>query len=429
MYQNEGDAPQYATLLANPNYRGFSESIVHFGLGEADGPIHLIRIEWPSGVVQEISNVSLNATHKFYEIDAIPEAGIQGPSSIALGEKKIFTLTVAPHDPGAIYSFFIDWNDDGIVDQVAIGPSGLLVQHQFDTPGSYAVTVTAVGDNNLESKPGLLTVNVYSAGAHSVSTIVDPNNPAMYHLVWLGSSGNDVVEFWQTGPDTVEVRTLIVDGQVVNDIQVFSDVTRVMAYGQAGNDKLDASQLSSIPVYFEGGRGSDTLIGGDAADVIKGDFDATIGDGAEGNDWIEGRGGNDTLYGDGGEGGSDTIIGGTGDNLIWGDSGDGAEGRGDSLIGGLGNDTIIGHAGNDYINGIGGDNLLIGGRDGSEGNDTIIGGTGNDILVGGKGADRLVATGGRNILLGGGGSDTLIAGGGGDILVADSTTYDLHPPA
>ncbi|MNQ00846.1 Hemolysin, plasmid [compost metagenome] len=56
----------------------------------------------------------------------------------------------------------------------------------------------------------------------------------------------------------------------------------------------------------------------------------------------------------------------------------------DFLYGGKGDDTLFGQGGNDYLNG-------------GEGNDTLYGGTGKDILVGGKGND---------ILVGGAGSDT-----------------------
>ncbi|WP_286012306.1 Ig-like domain-containing protein, partial [Achromobacter sp. Marseille-Q4954] len=58
-----------------------------------------------------------------------------------------------------------------------------------------------------------------------------------------------------------------------------------------------------------------------------------------------------------------------------------------------GNDVLRGGAGNDILFGMGGDDKLYGG----EGNDVLYGGTGNDLLVGGKGNDTLI---------GGAGSDT-----------------------
>ncbi|KJH75769.1 beta strand repeat-containing protein, partial [Pseudomonas sp. ES3-33] len=69
-----------------------------------------------------------------------------------------------------------------------------------------------------------------------------------------------------------------------------------------------------------------------------------------------------------------------------------------------GNDTLLGGAGNDIIFGQGGDDKLYGGN----GNDILLGGTGNDLLDGGDGND---------ILIGGKGNDTLIGGLGGDTFV------------
>jgi Ca2+-binding RTX toxin-like protein len=56
--------------------------------------------------------------------------------------------------------------------------------------------------------------------------------------------------------------------------------------------------------------------------------------------------------------------------------------------GGWGNDTITGGAGNDVIWG-------------DEGNDTLTGSAGNDVLIGGDGSDRLVGSAGHDILVAG----------------------------
>lgn len=66
----------------------------------------------------------------------------------------------------------------------------------------------------------------------------------------------------------------------------------------------------------------------------------------------------------------------------------------DTLLGGADGDVLIGRGGNDNINGRHGSDALVGeaGNDtlyGAEGNDTLNGGDGNDILLGGAGADAL----------------------------------------
>ncbi|WP_256124694.1 immunoglobulin-like domain-containing protein, partial [Pseudomonas yamanorum] len=64
----------------------------------------------------------------------------------------------------------------------------------------------------------------------------------------------------------------------------------------------------------------------------------------------------------------------------------GAKDGNDTLLGGAGDDILFGQGGNDYLDGGKGNDILLGGT----GNDTLIGGPGNDILVGGAGADLFV---------------------------------------
>lgn len=66
--------------------------------------------------------------------------------------------------------------------------------------------------------------------------------------------------------------------------------------------------------------------------------------------------------------GTDKIIGGVTDDVLWGDDGYNNEGRGDLLSGGDGNDDLMGRYGNDRL----------------------VGGLGRDELDGGMGADRFI---------------------------------------
>ncbi|SDM70635.1 Hemolysin-type calcium-binding repeat-containing protein [Pseudomonas antarctica] len=64
----------------------------------------------------------------------------------------------------------------------------------------------------------------------------------------------------------------------------------------------------------------------------------------------------------------------------------GAKDGNDTLLGGAGDDILFGQGGNDTLDGGKGNDILLGGT----GNDTLIGGQGNDILIGGSGADTFV---------------------------------------
>ncbi|MCE1116558.1 immunoglobulin-like domain-containing protein, partial [Pseudomonas sp. NMI795_08] len=89
----------------------------------------------------------------------------------------------------------------------------------------------------------------------------------------------------------------------------------------------------------------------------------------------------------------------------------------DTLLGGDGNDIIFGQGGNDYLDGGKGNDILLGGS----GNDTLLGGEGNDLLFGGAGNDTLIGGKGDDIMTGGTGADTFVwkAGDLGNDVIKD----------
>lgn len=116
--------------------------------------------------------------------------------------------------------------------------------------------------------------------------------------------------------------------------------------------------------------GERVLVGGDGADVLRGDGAADILVGGDGADALYGKRGNDTLVGGRG---ADFLFGGGGADILFGQHGN------DTLRGGSGRDILSGDDGNDRL-------------EGGKGSDTLVGGAGDDILVGGLGADTLVGS-------------------------------------
>lgn len=406
-----GDITTYEWDLDNNNVWVTGQNIPFV---RANSGVYTVRLRVTGPAGSDIKTTQVHVEN------APPTAAVTGSGFARAGVSLSFSLSAtdpSPTDQQAGFTYHIDWDGDGTFDQTVSGVGSVPVTHTFPQAGRYPVRVTATDADEGVSEVVTHVVDVFSLD------VVEGD------VVWHGSGGNDRVEFEQSGSNSVVVRTLQVGGHTTSFVETLHSISGVVrADGHDGNDRLDATGLTSIGAEMQGGRHHDTLLGGAGDDRLRGDFDGAAGDGAEGDDWIEGGGGNDTLYGDGadgGEGGADTILGGTGDNLIWGDGGDGAEGRSDSLIGGPGSDTILGHTGSDYLSGgTGGDNVLIGGRDGSEGDDTLVGGPGNDVLSGGEKNDSLVGGGGRNILVGGAGEDTIAGGPGEDLMVADRFAYD-----
>jgi Ca2+-binding RTX toxin-like protein len=215
--------------------------------------------------------------------------------------------------------------------------------------------------------------------------------------------------------------------------------------------------------YIENGVGSafeDILIGNDGANVL---------DGRGGGDRMAGNGGDDVYFVDSiddivredANGGTDTVVllsrglssrtFANVENIIYADgstppqdggsggtsSSSGGNGLNSIIFGDAGNETLDGGAGGNTIFGLGGDDLIIGGRDslasrdinntidvtdledqtesddgddalyGGTGNDTILAGQGDDTLDGGSGDDMLSGQAGVDIFRGGAGSDTV----------------------
>jgi Ca2+-binding RTX toxin-like protein len=156
---------------------------------------------------------------------------------------------------------------------------------------------------------------------------------------------------------------------------------RLVARSAAGTSAgADASFATAPrPVDPSGRPVRCTVVGTQAADVLRG---------TRGRDVICGLGGNDRILGGGG---ADLVYGGPGADVI-----DGGIGN-DVLRGGAGNDQLIGRSGNDRL-------------EGGAGADRLDGGTGQDVLLGGAAPDVLLARDGRRDLVdGGGGTDLAIA--------------------
>ncbi|WP_283810006.1 calcium-binding protein [Bradyrhizobium guangzhouense] len=163
--------------------------------------------------------------------------------------------------------------------------------------------------------------------------------------------------------------------------------------------------------------GGDTVLTGSGSDVVL----IGVGPGGiTGGDSINSGAGNDIIS-DNSTGGS-TLSGGAGNDALYYYNMTGGGGFGDTLLGGDGNDTLsAGGSNGSVLHGGNNDDVLIsndwvyGAANtlfGDDGNDALYGGYAEDSLYGGNGNDTLTAGAGYNQLLDGGAGDDLILGSG-----------------
>lgn len=233
--------------------------------------------------------------------------------------------------------------------------------------------------------------------------------------------------------------------------------------GQSGNDSLNgAAGADEVHGWqgrdtLAGADGEDTLSGGASADLILGGgladhiYGGSIGNemspdiGQDANDTILGGSGDDMVFDNVGQNDIDagpdndevrasgTLRGGTGDDelrapngsdsrLVGGDGEDalyGGNGN-DTLIGDDGGDTLVGNDGDDSIEGNGGRDFILAGR----GRDYVTGGVKRDTLLGGNGFDTLLGESGSDVIDGNDGNDVLVGGANNDT-ISGSSGHDL----
>jgi len=276
-----------------------------------------------------------------------------------------------------------------------------------------------------------------------------------------GRSGWDEV-YYNTG-GWVGQRGLVIDMSITNGPNVTEDsfggkdtlIGIEYIGGSAFNDNIKGSLtnvgLSGLTEIFSGGKGNDTLDGGDSnatgydeaaytdspqgvtvnlatgtASDGWGTTDTLISiEGVEGSEWndaITGSAGNNRLDG---RGGNDTLNGGDGNDWVEYNNASGAVtvdlGAG-SASGAAGTDVLTsienaqGSIYADRLTGSSAANVL----EGLDGNDSLFGGAGNDSLLGGEGNDRLYGEAGDDLLSGGPRRNTSWGTGtGGDFDTAD----------
>jgi len=235
-----------------------------------------------------------------------------------------------------------------------------------------------------------------------------------------GNGGYELSSRYGTGSSTDDATL----SNSLSSFKLLSGLSNVEAIGL--NSDISANDLKA---YDSDQKPQTNIDPSKLADAILGHTETTV----PGNDTINGGDGNDILFGDLV---TFSSVAGTGVEAVQGyvaaklgvDAGS-VDARtmhqyvsehytefdvsrsndgGDILNGGNGDDIIFGQGGNDYLDGGKGNDILLGGA----GSDTLLGGEGDDILIGGKGNDTMT---------GGSGADTFVwkAGDTGSDVIKD----------
>jgi len=131
--------------------------------------------------------------------------------------------------------------------------------------------------------------------------LADPFVPGKRALVIRGTGADDTITVTLAGK---KKDLLVTINGVPQPAVPRKGITRILAYGQEGNDRIEILAPVKLPTHLDGGNGNDTLIGGKNLDVLVG---------GDGNDSLAGNKGNDVLLGGAG---ADALDGGAGADLL-----------------------------------------------------------------------------------------------------------------
>ena len=297
----------------------------------------------------------------------------------------------------------------------------------------------AGGDGNDTLNGGTGTDTFYG-GAGNDTFVLDASAELVFENA---GEGTDIVITSTSHYLYANVENLTLTGGAGN-FGVGNELANVLT-GNTGANLLIAGAGDDT---VNGGAGNDVLFGQDGADTLGGDAGIDYIAAGAGNDTIDGGANPDEIYGEGGDdtitGGTsfdyDKIVGGDGNDTIYGNSG---QGDYDHLYGNLGNDTFYvdtpadlvfeqpGEGTDTVYAGINGggfylydniENLILTGNTpfgvGNGLDNSLTGNAIGNYLLGGLGNDILNGMGGNDVLFGEGGNDTFVftAGTGGDVI-------------
>ncbi|WP_205760888.1 beta strand repeat-containing protein [Luteolibacter luteus] len=272
---------------------------------------------------------------------------------------------------------------------------------------------TLLGGDNDDVLIGGGGVDVLDGGTGESVLLDGGTNPVGGIVTLFGDAADNTITLSRNAGGALLSNGVPIPGATV------ANTTLVRIFGRGGNDTLTLVESNGVlpATALFGGAGNDTLIGGSGADLVFG---------GTGNDTPQGKGGSDFLFGGAG---SDTLTGGDADDQVFG------EADTDRMIWNPGDDTDLNEGGG------GSDTAEVNGGNGIEtftatANGTRVRfdrldpapfsidiGTTESLAVNANGGDDSFSTTGNLAALiqivvdGGTGADTILGSNGVDILL------------
>src|SRR5205823_544062 len=145
------------------------------------------------------------------------------------------TLWAGTLPAGPLFTYRIDWNGDGVVDQALSGPNGATVTHSYAASGTYFVGATATVPIGTEVYASPMTIRPVIVSSVTVTVQADPGDSTKKALVVQGSADADVLGIAQGAGNSIE---LWVSGYSVGSFSAPGGAAfaHVLVYGNGGDD-------------------------------------------------------------------------------------------------------------------------------------------------------------------------------------------------
>lgn len=194
---------------------------------------------------------------------------------------------------------------------VSISDSGTTGANSVSVVGTAGADTITQSDNTITADGGTITLGsgvtslTIDGGGGAGDTLTISGTPTIPTLVT--GVGDDMVVYGSSGNDTIKINpahqgvTVSLNGTISTAIQ---PAGRIIVYGLAGDDDIQAAGGITNPCWLYGGDGNDRLKGGSGANVLVG---------GAGDDLLVGGSNRDILIGGTG---ADRIVGNEADDIL-----------------------------------------------------------------------------------------------------------------